>query len=164
MWKQLLVGSTSFTHTDLNICGWRLFGLCLVGLNTTKSIMTHWREMPLEQSPCLYLIVGLRYAERTAYPLQADPNTCFHRRIKSCWIRASPPMNHHLRLTRARGDYCLPSQAEEQLWVWKQRHFFISFSLSLHIKKQTTNRRAVMQCVLVCMETLSWKANSSAAN
>lgn len=81
-------------------------------------------------------------------------------------IMASPPMNHHLRLTRVCRDYCPSIWADEQLWVWKQRHFFISFIVYLRIKKQTSSGRAVMQCVnvCVCMETLCWKAHSSAEN
>lgn len=68
-----------------------------------------------------------------------------YRRTKPCWIMVSRP-NHQLRLTTERVDYCLSSWADEQIWVWKQRHFFISCSLYIHIKKQTDNRWAVTAC------------------
>lgn len=136
-WKQLLAGSTPFTHTDLNNCGWRLFGLGLVGFKNYDSPKENGaRTESFSSFDC--------WAEVCRVNSMSDPNTCSYRRIKSCWIMASPPMNHHLRLTTARGDYCLPSRADEQLWEWKQRHFFLSFSLHLQIEKPTANRRAVM--------------------
>lgn len=86
------------------------------------------------------------------------------RRIKTFWTVLSPHHHHHLRLTMARGDYCLSSQADDWIWVWKQRCFFPSFGLHLHIKKRTGKRRAGTWHTLVCLETFLWKTHSCAEN